>query len=75
MGIDAQNYHQQMLQQMVGIAPRISEIAQHTKAIMETNSLISQMMERGSGKMYQAIESIDSRIGRITKGIDKIYIE
>lgn len=75
MGIDAQNYHQQMLQQMVGIAPRISEIAQHTKAIMETNSLISQMMERGSGKMYQAIESIDSRIGRITNGIDKICIK
>ncbi|MBO6031569.1 MAG: tape measure protein [Prevotella sp.] len=75
MGIDAQNYHQQMLQQMVGIVPQISEIAQHTKAIMETNSLISKMMERGSGKMYQAIESIDSRIGRITNGIDKIYIK
>lgn len=75
MGIDAQNYHQQMLQHMGGIVPQISEIAQHTKAIMETNRLISQMMERGSGKMYQAIESIDSRIGRITKGIDKIYIE
>lgn len=75
MGIDAQNYHQQMLQQMIGIVPQISEIAQHTKAIMETNSLISQMMERGSGKMYEAIESIDSRIGRITNGIDKIYIQ
>lgn len=74
MGIDAQNYHQQMLQHMVGIVPQISEIAQHTKAIMETNSLISQMMEQGRGKMYQAIESIDSRIGRITNGIDKIYI-
>lgn len=75
MGIDAQNYHQQMLQQMVGIVPQISEIAQHTKAIMETNSLISQMMEQGRGKMYQAIESIDSRIGRITNGIDKISIK
>ena len=75
MGIDAQNYHQQMLQHMVGIVPQISEIAQHTKAIMETNSLISQMMEQGRGKMYQAIESIDSRIGRITNGIDRISIK
>ena len=75
MGIDAQNYHQQMLQQMVGIVPQVSEIAQHTKAIMQTNSLISQMMEQGRGKMYQTIESIDNRISRITHGIDKIYIE
>lgn len=75
MGIDAQKYHQQILLHMVGIVPQISEIAQHTKAIMQTNSLISQMMEQGRGKMYQTIESIDSRIGRITNGIDKISIK
>lgn len=76
MGVDAQNYHQQMLQQMVGfVVPQISEIAQFTKAIMETNSLISNMMEQGRGKMYQTIESIDDRISRITNGIDKIYIK
>lgn len=75
MGIDAQNYHQQMLQHMVGVVPKISEIAQHTEAIMQTNKLISQMLEQGRGKMYDAIESIDSRIGRITNGIDKIYIK
>lgn len=75
MGIDAQNYHQQMLQHMVVIAPKTSEIAQHTKAIMQTNSLISQMMEQGRGKMYQAIESIDNRISRITNGTDKVHIQ
>lgn len=74
IGIDAQAYHQEMLNKMVEVTPHISEIAQHTKALMETNSLISQMMEQGRGKMYQAIESIDNRISRITNGIDKIYI-
>lgn len=75
MGIDAKAYQQQMLQQMVVITPHISEIAQHTEAIMRTNNLISQMMNQGSGRMYQAIESIADRFSRIVNGAEKVHIK
>lgn len=75
MGINAQIYHQEMLNQMAVVTPQISEIAQHTKSIMETNSLIREMMEKGSGKLYEKVAAIDDRFRGMTDGIYTVKIE
>lgn len=69
LGIDAKVYHQEMLNKMVEVTPHISEIAQHTKAIMETNGLIQEMMLDGRGRLYESVAGIESRFRDVTDGI------
>ena len=75
IGIDTQTYHIEMLNQMVAVAPQISEIAQHTKAIMETNGLIREMMQEGRGRLYESVAAIEDRFKGITDGVYKLEVK
>lgn len=75
IGIDTKMYHQEMLNQMMVVTPQISEIAQHTKAIMETNGLIREMMQEGKGKLYESVASIEDRFRGITNGVYKVEVK